>query len=412
MVRKFFFFLQAILLFELAYAQINEDDFRIFSYDTTIEIFKHYSSFDYHKAYQLLDAWSKAYAVLPEDSKANLIMFAMDNAYDYSRYYAFTGNTEAAIENLNLAISYGFRNYYKLKAEVAFKNFYSNQDFLKIVEYLKSIGDNLTILHSSPNYSEASYNMPDFTYQFSNDKNLQYLKNTYKLDSIAGNGNEETKIINLMRWVHNTVRHDGFKISPQNQNALSFLKQGAKEKLSLNCHAMAILANDVYLSMGIPSRYVMCFPKDSVDWEHHVINAVYSKMNNKWLYIDPTNAAYVMDSNGEMLGINEVREHLINRKTLILNPDANWNQTLTRTESEYLWNYMAKNMYWFECPLNSEFDYETPKEFTTKTYIRLTPYGYSNSNHLKNNTYYTNNEAEFWAAPKQPLSNNYHNASQ
>lgn len=406
MIKKFYILLIATVLFQNVTAQTNQDDFRTYSYDLIKSVYQHFQNNDYPKAYQLIMSWQTQYAALPENTKANLIMFAQDNAYDLAKYYALTGYNAHAIEQLNLAIKRGYRNYYKLKADLAFTNLYEDETFENLLNQLQKVGDNLHILRTSSNYNNYQSNIPNFTYQNNSAASLQQLRHYYKLDSIAGNGNEETQIINLMRWVHHTVRHDGFKISPPEQNSLNFLRESEQNKSPLNCHAMAILLNDVYLSMGIPSRYVTCFPKDSVDWEYHVINAVYSKMNNKWLYIDPTNAAYVMDSNGQMLSIREVRQHLLNNKILILNPDANWNQTYTRNEPEYLWNYMAKNMFWFECPLDSEFDYETEKQETTKTYIRLYPQGYTNNLYLKNETIYTNNEMEFWSPPKKLLSNN------
>jgi len=405
-IKKFYILLIATVLFQNVTAQTNQDDFRTYSYDLIKSVYQHFQNNDYPKAYQLIMSWQTQYATLPENTKANLIMFAQDNAYDLAKYYALTGYNAHAIEQLNLAIERGYRNYYKLKADLAFTNLYKDETFVKLLNHLQTVGDNLYILRTSSNYNDYQSNIPNFTYQNNSAASLQQLRHYYKLDSIAGNGNEETQIINLMRWVHHTVRHDGFKVSPYEQNSLSFLRESEQNNSPLNCHAMAILLNDVYLSMDIPSRYVTCFPKDSVDWEYHVINAVYSKMNNKWLYIDPTNAAYVMDSNGQMLSIREVRQHLLNNEILILNPDANWNQTYTRNEPEYLWNYMAKNMFWFECPHDSEFDYETEKQETTKTYVRLYPQGYTNNLYLKNETIYTNNEMEFWAPPKKLLSDN------
>ncbi len=406
MIKKFYILLIATVLHQNVIAQFSEDEFRTYSYDVINNVYQYFIDYDYAKAYQLIVSWQTQYELLPEAKKASLIIFAQDNAYDLAKYYALTGYPEHAIQQLEVAIERGYRNYYKLKGDVNFNSLYEYEDFVYLLDNLQKVGDNLFILGTTPEYSSYNSNLPNFTYQNNYAAPLHQLRQHYKLDSIAGNGNEETQIINLMRWVHHTVKHDGFKVSPSEQNALNFLQLSKQNGNPLNCHAMAILLNDVYLAMGMESRYITCFPKDSADWEYHVVNAVYSKMNKKWLYMDPTNAAYVMDGKGQLLGLSEIREHLINKRVLILNPDANWNQTYTRTETEYLWNYMAKNMYWFECPLNSEFDYETEKQNTTKTYIRLYPQGYVNNIYLKNETYYTNNESEFWAAPKKLLSDN------
>jgi hypothetical protein len=79
----------------------------------------------------------------------------------------------------------------------------------------------------------------------------------------------------------------------------------------------------------------------------------------KRVWMDPTNDAYIMDTNGELLSIEEVREKLINEKTLLVNPDANWNHRSSTEKSYYLNIYMTKNLYRFYSPLRSEFNYET-----------------------------------------------------
>jgi len=76
---------------------------------------------------------------------------------------------------------------------------------------------------------------------------------------------------------------------------------------------------------------------------------VYSNSLEKWVWIDPTNDAYVMNEKGDLLSISEVRERLINDIPLILNPDANWNHKTSVEKEEYLYNYMAKNLYAFQC---------------------------------------------------------------
>ena len=49
----------------------------------------------------------------------------------------------------------------------------------------------------------------------------------------------------------------------------------------VNCRHLAIAFNEMYLSMGIKSRYVTCMPKDPNDNDCHVINSVYSQQLNK-----------------------------------------------------------------------------------------------------------------------------------
>jgi hypothetical protein len=134
-------------------------------------------------------------------------------------------------------------------------------------------------------------------------------------------------------------------------------------------------------------------PKDSTDYDCHSINTVYSNTLKKWLWIDPTNDAYVMNEKGDLLSIAEVRERLINNKPLILNPEANWNHINSITKDYYLYNYMAKNLYAFECFVSgggeSKSNLLLPVEYKgiiprTKDY----------------NPKCTNNPALFWANPE------------
>jgi hypothetical protein len=215
--------------------------------------------------------------------------------------------------------------------------------------------------------------IPKFEYQSMDNPNLVRIRKDLKLDSIAGNGNEISKILNLLHWVHNIIRHDGSSNNPTLKNAIDLIKVCKTEKRGVNCRMMATILNECYLSMGIKSRYITCMPKETEFDDCHVINMVYSNDLKKWIWIDPTFDAYVMNEKGELLGLAEVRERLINGKTLILNPEANWNKKNSQTKEYYLETYMAKNLYRLETPLVSEYDSETWKSGKEITYVELLP---------------------------------------
>lgn len=220
------------------------------------------------------------------------------------------------------------------------------------------------------NYSDNNY-LPKFTYQSSENIELQKLKKEFKLDSIAGKGNELSQIFNLMHWVHGLIKHDGNSNNPTSQNAADLIKVCKTENRGVNCRMLAITLNECYLSMGIKSRAVTCMAKDKNDNDSHVINMVYSKDLDKWIWIDPTFDAYVMDDKGNLLGVEEVREKLIKNEPLVLNADANWNRELMQTKEGYLYQYMAKNLYRLQTPLMSEYDVETLKKGKEIVYVDL-----------------------------------------
>ena len=273
--------------------------------------------------------------------------------------------------------------------------------------------DTLGTLKNASKYNlTEKREIPKFTYQSADNPNLVALRKEFKLDSIVGQGNEVSKILNLLHWIHNLVPHDGNHANPAVMNAINMIAVCKKENRGLNCRGLATVLNECYLSMGIKSRFVTCLPKDSlgIDNDCHVINMVYSKDLKKWLWIDPTFDAYVMNEKGELLSIEEVRERIINNKPLIINPDANWNHKASVEKEYYLHSYMAKNLYKLQCNLNSEYDAETRGLGKTETNIALLPLEYfkqsptkSEQEDKKNKTnfinYKTNNPKVFWAIP-------------
>ncbi|MEM6770081.1 MAG: transglutaminase domain-containing protein, partial [Bacteroidota bacterium] len=227
--------------------------------------------------------------------------------------------------------------------------------------------------------------------------------------SIAGQGSDISQMLNLMRWVHNAVEHDGGRGIRGDRNAEAFLSSCSGGKGTLNCRGLGIVLNEVYLSMGFPSHFVTCLPKDTLDNDCHVINTAYSEYLGKWVWLDPTQNAYVMDEKGTLLSIPEVRERLINDQPLILNPDANWNYRGTTDKAWYLEYYMAKNLFRFSTPLNSTFNYETTWKGKARTYVELWPKGegdylpaksfYTADNGSTTTTYRIQNPELFWTLP-------------
>lgn len=273
----------------------------------------------------------------------------------------------------------------------------------------------LAILKRASNYSNAdNEQFPRFTYQSSNDSVLVALRKNFKLDSIAGFGNETSRLINLLHWVHNTVRHDGQHESGIiNINANAILTAAKTKRIGVSCGELATTLNDCYLAMGWKSRKIYCFPKDSLKDDHdsHVINMVYLASKKKWIWVDPTNDAYVMNEKGELLSIEEVRDRLVLNKPLIVNPDANWNHKSSMTKEYYLDTYMAKNLYRFYCPLNSQYDYETWGQNKKVVYVYLYPLDYTKKTTFKTDDYYNEglkttfntyniyNQKIFWQTP-------------
>lgn len=266
----------------------------------------------------------------------------------------------------------------------------------------------LNVLKKAKLYDKnQSRDIPLFSYLNSENENLIKIRKDFNLDSVAGKGNEISQLLNIMHWVHNKVQHDGSSSNPKLKNALDLVKVCAIENRGINCRMMATILNECYLSMGFKSRMVTCMPRPLEFQDCHVINTVFSKQLEKWIWLDPTFDAYIMDEKGQLLGIQEVREKLINDEPLILNPEANWNRQISQTKENYLDEYMAKNLYRLSVPVKSTFNSETKKENKTIEYIQLLPLDginqepnieifESSKTNMTYKTYIINNPKQFW----------------
>ncbi len=358
----------------------------------------------------LLSEYLVLHENLPADEKKERTYELSNIYYNLTCIYSLLGNKSSAINCFKKSMDAGYNNYGHVQLDTDLDNIRKEEEFIALNKKLKTTGDYLDILKKANKYNLSDNRpLPVFSYQSSDDPKLSALRKGFNLDSIAGQGNDVLKILNLLHWVHDLVPHDGINGNPEVKNAISMVEVCKKDGRGLNCRGLALVLNECYLAMGIKSRIVTCLPKDSlkIDQDCHVINSVYSESLKKWLWIDPTFDAYVMNEKGEMLSIEEVRERLITDKTLILNPDANWNNQQAQTKEHYLENYMAKNLYMLECPTSSEYNMETNAEGKTYNYIRLLPLNYheqkpdieEEKRTQKNttwNTYKTNNPKVFW----------------
>jgi len=266
----------------------------------------------------------------------------------------------------------------------------------------------LDILKGANSYDYSQQrDLPIFTYLDSLNPDLLRIRESFALDSVAGTGNEISKLLNVMHWVHNLITHDGSSHNPDLKNAIDLVNVCKSGSRGLNCRMMATVLNECYLSMGYRSRMVTCMPKELEFQDCHVINTVYSEQLDKWIWLDSTFDAYVMDETGELLGIQDVRERLIDGRPLILNPEANWNKQMSQTKEYYLYEYMAKNLYRLESPVHATYDYETlgtgknviSMQLLPLDGINQTPKVISNDYKPMNmsyKTYITNNPNVFW----------------
>ena len=318
--------------------------------------------------------------------------------YDLACCYAVSKQKKQALKALEQAVALGYNDYNNMLYDKDLTSLRKDKTYQALLTAVKEKTP-LHVLRKSAPYAKDSVKLDaKFTYMPKDDYRLNVVRDYLKLDSVAGQGDELSKIINLLHFVHDEMPHDGNHRAFAEMDAIDLYNYVKTMGRGVNCRQLAISLCEMYLSMGIPARYVTCMPADPLDYECHVINTVWSNQLQKWLYIDPTMDAWVMDENGTMLSIAEVRERLINDQPLVLCETANWNHESKQTKDYYLDDYMAKNLYYFVCKKYSRFNPESDyRPNPAEEDIRLIPVGFDNNN-WKCDT--TTDPEFFWAKPE------------
>ena len=315
--------------------------------------------------------------------------------YDQACCYAMVGQKKKALAALEQSVLLGYKDYNYMKSDNDLQSLRKEKKYLSLLDQVKD-RQPLSVLKKSASYAKDNKKI-EFIYQPKESMNLRMVRDYFKLDSVAGQGDELSKILNLMHFAHDNIRHDGSNRAFAEMDAIDLYNYYKTTGKGVNCRQLAISLCEMYLSMDIPARYVTCMPADSLDFECHVINTVWSSQLQKWLYIDPTFDAWVMDENGTLLSIAEVRERLINDQPLVLCETANWNHESPQTKEDYLETYMAKNLYFFVCKKLNRFNPESLyRNNDPEGDVRLMPVGFVNNNRKCETT--TDPEV-FWAKP-------------
>ncbi len=303
-------------------------------------------------------------------------------------------------------------DYYHLSRTADLDNIRSDKRFQDLLARFKEVGWE-KILMEYKTYRPIRSKLIPFVYVGENWEGLPQLREKYELDRIAGSGDDLSKIMNLMKWVHATIKHDGDAEEPEDRHAGALIELCKQENRGLNCWMLSTVLNEIYLAMGFKSRFVSCYPKGdpSITHEWHVIVEVFLPSLNKWIWIDPSFQTYVKDDQDRLLSIAEVRERLVNGLPVFAAPDINYNgEPLEDGGDQYLYDYMMKNLFRISIPLFSIPAYEmNPRKI--RIYVELLPQGYNPRNvefheitGKHSSVIYTTDDRQFWALPDQNIS--------
>ncbi len=369
---------------------------------------------EYARAIVVLQEFYSDYLKLDSTQKVKYNGAIPSVFYNLSCAFSIINQKDSSVKYLQKAVDSGYSNFKWIKKDSDLINIRENEKYLSLVEKLRQTYDYEEILNQNPTYQKEFQDIPSYEYQSNQALELKKFRNKYNLDSVAGKGNEISRIINLMSWVHHTVRHDGSSVNPSDRHADAIIELCKKDNRGVNCRMLATILNEVYLATGFHSHFVTCLPKNKQDPDCHVINSVFSNDLNKWIWMDPTFETWVKDESGNFLGIEEVRERFIEGLPVNASPSINWNGKLN-DGNEYLHTYMAKNLFQLQIPLISCAAFESRDlndspplflqnaQYRNRTYIQLIPVEFRpydiELGKLNKGVYYTNDSKQFWKIP-------------
>jgi hypothetical protein len=270
----------------------------------------------------------------------------------------------------------------------------------------------MALLKQHPDFSARETGYPvevTFHYAEPTDENLKRLRDQYDLEAVAGQGSEIDRIINLMSWVYRLAEHANEPAIPTERNAFAFIHMAQAEHKQINCYMKTVILNEVYLSLGYPSRHTHLLPHSHEERESHFITSVYSRTLDKWILMDPDFGVYVTDDKGNILGVSEIRRRLISGESMkVQHPGRNsleiaWGNIRSFIRgADYPW-FLSEFVFKIRCPKYSRFAQDT---LPVREFFELIPDGYqpellkeSRLTDRGKKIYSINDENLFWLQP-------------
>ena len=189
------------------------------------------------------------------------------------------------------------------------------------------------------------------------------LRSKYPIIEVAGTGDSLSRTLNLLQWVYDNNFHRNSNGELKEYNALTIFECsfGKGRDDGLNCACLAMALTDCLQAAGISTRTIGCFPYNPYDCDNHVVSLPYISELNKWIMLDPSTNAYLMDADDNILAPWELRNLLIERQKIKCNQGVAWHHKydvpFAEREEDYI-RYMAKNSY-FYIDFAGEFPAET-----------------------------------------------------
>ena len=183
-----------------------------------------------------------------------------------------------------------------------------------------------------------------FGFEFDERENMLDIIEKYNLDELTKGKNDVETAITLMHWFCGHYRHGDIGLA-RTSTPQAIMKFADEHGGKTNCRGLAIALAQLIRAYNIKAFHITCLPYEEPCGDCHVIVCVYCKSLNKYIMLDPSANLYLKNKNGEMIGVEELRDILIGGEELIQNENStNWgNDEKMDNLNEYR-DYMAKNL--------------------------------------------------------------------
>ncbi len=201
--------------------------------------------------------------------------------------------------------------------------------------------------------------VPRFEYDHAH-PGLRELRDRYRLDDVAGDGDALARSLRLLDWLHRHVRHSNTDLDLE-MNSLSLLEHGFDkgENSGINCRMLSTTFVEACLSLGLKARPIEIHPLSPYDMDQHVVAVVWNGLASRWAMLDPMTGSHVTDADGTMLSPWELRDRFADEAEVSCGgpvdlPDAPEQQAV----GLYL-EYLAKSIFYLQSPAKNTFGAES-----------------------------------------------------
>lgn len=220
--------------------------------------------------------------------------------------------------------------------------------------------DDMRILKLNQEYNRNCVYSHRFIYDYT-DERLQKLRDICNLDSLAGSGDEFTKMLKITLGI-SRILELGSSLNIDSFHAIDVLND-TKRGFKSNCFVASTVLAECFLSMGYIARVVRCMPIDLRFNECHCMTIAYVNDMNKFIAFDPSMGGCYIDFKGIPLGISDIRKNIIERKELHI-------RSIFKIQDRDIIAYLCKNMIRFQSHAVSKYGNEMSR---SSNIINLNP---------------------------------------